>query len=111
LAGRRRPRFSDRRRAPPPEDVTALDAALSPLVDVLAAEIRPRAVKAADAPGAGAAGGAGYAAIAVLAATRRPGIDAVLEFTGLADRLAGTPSSCNRSGLQKRRGIPVIAMC
>ena len=31
----------------------------------------------------------GYAAIAVLAATRRPGIDVVLEFTGLADRLAG----------------------
>ena len=28
-------------------------------------------------------------AIAVLAATRRPGIDVVLEFTGLADRLAG----------------------
>jgi glycerate kinase len=50
---------------------------------------RARAIKAAEAPGAGAAGGVGYAAIAVLAATRRPGIDVVLEFTRLDQRLAG----------------------
>ena len=72
-----------------PEDVRELDGALANFVQVLADEIGPRAVKAADAPGAGAAGGVGYAAIAVLAATRRPGIDVVLEFTELADRLAG----------------------
>ncbi len=67
-----------------------LDAALARFVEVLAREIGFRAVKrAAEAPGAGAAGGVGYAAIAVLAATRRPGIDVVLEFTQLADRLAG----------------------
>jgi glycerate kinase len=70
-------------------DVGELDAALANFVQVLAAEIGPRAVKAAGAPGAGAAGGVGYAAIAALAASRRPGIDVVLEFTRLADRLAG----------------------
>ncbi|MDQ0821331.1 glycerate kinase [Arthrobacter sp. V4I6] len=111
-----------------PEDVGMLDAALSHFVDVLAAEIGPRAHNAAFAPGAGAAGGVGYAAIAVLAATRRPGIDVVLEFTGLADRLAGaelvitgegsldeqsllgkTPLGVARAA--GRAGIPVIAVC
>ncbi|HEX9088079.1 MAG TPA: glycerate kinase [Arthrobacter sp.] len=111
-----------------PADVDTLDAALSRFVDVLAAEIGPRAVKAAEAPGAGAAGGAGYAAIAALAATRRPGIDVVLEFTGLAERLAGadlvitgegsldeqsllgkTPLGVARAAA--RAGIPVIAVC
>jgi glycerate kinase len=111
-----------------PADVETLDAALSHFVDVLAAEIGPRAVKAAHAPGAGAAGGVGYAAIAVLAATRRPGIDVVLEFTGLADRLAGadlvitgegsldeqsllgkTPLGVARAAALA--GIPVIAVC
>ncbi|MFF1384158.1 glycerate kinase [Arthrobacter sp. NPDC058288] len=111
-----------------PQDVAALDAALAHFVDVLAAEIGPRALKAANAPGAGAAGGVGYAAIAVLAATRRPGIDVVLEFTGLADRLAGadlvitgegsldeqsllgkTPMGVARAAA--RAGIPVVAVC
>jgi len=108
--------------------VKILDAALARFVDVLAAEIGPRAVRAADAPGAGAAGGVGYAAIAVLAATRRPGIDVVLEFTGLADRLAGadlvitgegsldeqsllgkTPIGVARAAA--RAGVPVVAVC
>ena len=111
-----------------PADVGILDAAVRHFVDVLAAEIGPRALKAADAPGAGAAGGVGYAAIAVLAATRRPGIDVVLEFTGLADRLAGadlvitgegsldeqsllgkTPMGVARAAA--RAGVPVVAVC
>ena len=111
-----------------PEDVKILDAALARFVEVLAAEIGPLAVRAADAPGAGAAGGVGYAAIAVLAATRRPGIDVVLEFTGLADRLAGadlvitgegsldeqsllgkTPIGVARAAA--RAGVPVVAVC
>ncbi|MGP4033451.1 glycerate kinase [Pseudarthrobacter sp. 1C304] len=111
-----------------PDDVALLDAALSRFVDVLAAEIGPRALKAAGAPGAGAAGGVGYAAIAVLAATRRPGIDVVLEFTGLADRLAGadlvitgegsldeqsllgkTPVGVARAAA--RAGVPAVAVC
>ena len=77
---------------------------------------------------AGAAGGVGYAAIAVLAATRRPGIDVVLDFTGLADRLAGadlvitgegsldeqsllgkTPMGVARAAAGA--GLPVLAVC
>ncbi|MDQ0119702.1 glycerate kinase [Pseudarthrobacter sp902506025] len=111
-----------------PQDVGMLDAALARFVEVLAREIGFRAVKAAEAPGAGAAGGVGYAAIAALAATRRPGIDVVLEFTDLAERLAGadlvitgegsldeqsllgkTPMGVARAAAAQ--GIPVIAVC
>lgn len=111
-----------------PADVRALDGALANFVQVLADEIGPRALKAADALGAGAAGGVGYAAIAVLAATRRPGIDVVLEFTELADRLAGadlvitgegsldeqsllgkTPMGVARAAALA--GVPVMAVC
>ncbi|MET3721729.1 MULTISPECIES: glycerate kinase [unclassified Arthrobacter] len=111
-----------------PEDVGTLDAALARFVEVLAREIGFRAIKAAEAPGAGAAGGVGYAAIAVLAATRRPGIDVVLEFTQLADRLSGadlvitgegsldeqsllgkTPMGVARAAAAA--GIPVVAVC
>ncbi|GAA1263713.1 glycerate kinase [Arthrobacter pascens] len=111
-----------------PADVRKLDGALSNFVQVLASEIGPRALKAAGAPGAGAAGGVGYAAIAVLAATRRPGIDVVLEFTRLADRLEGadlvitgegsldeqsllgkTPVGVARAAAAA--GVPVVAVC
>ncbi len=110
------------------QDVGMLDAALARFVEVLAREIGFRAIKAADAPGAGAAGGVGYAAIAVLAATRRPGIDVVLEFTDLAHRLGGadlvitgegsldeqsllgkTPMGVARAAAAQ--GVPVIAVC
>jgi glycerate 2-kinase len=111
-----------------PADVATLDSALANFVRVLAQEIGSRALKAADAPGAGAAGGVGYAAIAALAATRRPGIDVVLEFTELAARLAGadlvitgegsldeqsllgkTPMGVARAAAAA--GVPVVAVC
>ncbi|MCO4253482.1 glycerate kinase [Pseudarthrobacter raffinosi] len=111
-----------------PSDVVALDAALANFVSVLAGEIGIRAERAAVAPGAGAAGGVGYIAIAALAAARRPGIDVVLEFTELEQRLAGadlvitgegsldeqsllgkTPMGVARAAA--RAGIPVIAVC
>jgi glycerate kinase len=111
-----------------PADVQLLDGALAHFVQVLAAEMGPRALRAAEAPGAGAAGGVGYAAIAALAAIRRPGIDVVLEFTGLAGRLAGadlvitgegsldeqsllgkTPMGVARAAA--RTGVPVVAVC
>lgn len=111
-----------------PSDVAALDAALANFVSVLAGEIGIRAEHAAVAPGAGAAGGVGYIAIAALAAARRPGIDVVLEFTELEQRLAGadvvitgegsldeqsllgkTPMGVARAAA--RAGIPVIAVC
>ena len=110
------------------QDVELLDAALARFVEVLAREIGFRAVKAAEAPGAGAAGGVGYAAIAVLAATRRPGIDVVLEFTEVEQKLAGahlvitgegsldeqsllgkTPLGVARAAAAQ--GVPVIAVC
>ena len=110
------------------QDVDVLDAALARFVEVLAREIGFRAVKAAEAPGAGAAGGVGYAAIAVLAATRRPGIDVVLEFTGLEQKLAGadlvitgegsldeqsllgkTPMGVARAAAAQ--GVPTVAVC
>ncbi|MEV8150585.1 glycerate kinase [Arthrobacter sp. NPDC080073] len=111
-----------------PEDVATLDAALAHFVQVLASEIGSEARDAAQAPGAGAAGGVGYIAIAALGAARRPGIDVVLEFTELEQRLAGadlvitgegsldeqsllgkTPMGVARAAA--RSGIPVIAVC
>ncbi|MBD7995528.1 glycerate kinase [Arthrobacter sp. Sa2CUA1] len=110
------------------EDVQLLDAALANFVQVLGSHFGPRALDAAHAPGAGAAGGVGYAALAVLAADRRPGIDVVLEFTGLADRLSGadlvitgegsldeqsllgkTPLGVARAAAAA--GVPAIAVC
>ncbi|MEJ1181629.1 MULTISPECIES: glycerate kinase [unclassified Pseudarthrobacter] len=111
-----------------PQDVELLDTALARFVQVLAREIGFRAERAAEAPGAGAAGGVGYAAIAVLAASRRPGIDVVLEFTQLAHRIAGadlvitgegsldeqsllgkTPMGVARAAAAA--GVPVVAVC
>ncbi|MET3721333.1 MULTISPECIES: glycerate kinase [unclassified Arthrobacter] len=110
------------------EDVRTLDSALARYVQVLGDELGSRALKAAEAPGAGAAGGVGYAAIAVLAASRRPGIDVVLEFTDLAHRLVGadlvitgegsldeqsllgkTPMGVARAAALA--GVPIIAVC
>jgi glycerate kinase len=90
-----------------------LDAALANSGQGLAAEIGPRAVKAASAPGAGAAGGVGYAAIAALAASRRPGIDVVLEFTRLAERLDGADLVITGEGSldeQSLRGKPPMGV-
>ena len=62
-----------------PDEVRALDAALRRWADVVAAAVgRDHAQDA----GAGAAGGVGFAALAVLGATRRPGIEVVLELLG-----------------------------
>ena len=111
-----------------PDDVATLDAALAHFVQILASELGLEARDAAQAPGAGAAGGVGYIAIAALGAARRPGIDVVLEFTELEQRLAGadlvitgegsldeqsllgkTPMGVARAAA--RSGIPVIAVC
>lgn len=70
-----------------PEDVAALDGALAHYAALLCDAFE--APGAAEAPGAGAAGGVGFGAVAALGAERRSGIDVVLEFTGLRDRLPG----------------------
>jgi glycerate 2-kinase len=65
-----------------PEQVGLLDKALG----VWSGCVDPAL---ADAPGAGAAGGIGFAALAVLGATRRSGIDLLLDLIGFAAHLPG----------------------
>ncbi|PRY17100.1 glycerate kinase [Kineococcus rhizosphaerae] len=66
-----------------PADVALLDAALTRFADVLAATT---GLDARDAPGAGAAGGVGFLALGFFGATRRPGIEVVLELAGWSER-------------------------
>ena len=76
-----------------PDDVARLDGALrvwsGAVARALGVPEGDSGHPAADVAGAGAAGGVGFAAIAVLNATARPGIDLMLELTGLRDDLAG----------------------
>jgi glycerate kinase len=65
-----------------PAQVAELDTGLRHLATVLAGTLGDAVLQHAAAPGAGAAGGVGFAALAVLAATRRPGIELVLELVG-----------------------------
>lgn len=125
------------------EDVATLEAGLARLVQVLSAADGASAtggapttagdalaVPAADAatrPGAGAAGGVGFAAIA-LGAIRRPGVDVVLEVTGLASHLQGADAVITGEGSLDEQslmgktpigvaraaaaaGVPVYAVC
>jgi len=111
-----------------PEDVAELDATLAHFVEVLGREIGLTASTAAAAPGAGAAGGVGYAALAVLNAERRRGVDVVLDFTGLAGKLAGATLVVTGEGsldeqslggktpvgvadAARAAGIPIVAVC
>ncbi|MEX5295879.1 glycerate kinase [Kocuria sp. CPCC 205268] len=111
-----------------PELVASLDAALTVFRDRLAEALGADARTAAGSAGAGAAGGVGYAALAVLGARRRPGIDVVLEFVGLAERMAGTDLVVTGEGSLDEQslggktpmgvaatahaaGVPVVAVC
>ncbi|MFK0074590.1 glycerate kinase [Arthrobacter woluwensis] len=111
-----------------PEDVTELDATLAHFVEVLGREIGLQASTAAAAPGAGAAGGVGYAALAVLNAERRRGVDVVLDFTGLAEKLDGATLVITGEGsldeqslggktpmgvadAARAAGVPIVAVC
>ena len=103
--------------------VQALDAALG--VFVLALE-RSVARPVRDEPGAGAAGGLGAAFLA-LGATRRPGIEVVMEAAGLEERLRGADLVITGEGavdnqtlagktpagvaeVARRAGVPVIVV-
>ncbi|MHC5909393.1 glycerate kinase, partial [Streptomyces sp. S6] len=70
-----------------PDDVRALDAALTRFTQVLETAVGPRALDHAAAPGAGAAGGIGYGAL-LLGARFRPGIEIMLDVLGFAPALA-----------------------
>jgi glycerate 2-kinase len=107
-----------------PAEVAALDAWLRRWAAVVAAAVGR---DWSGTPGAGAAGGVGFAALAVLGATRRPGIELVLDLAGFetaldgadlvitgegsldAQSLAGkTPVGVARAAA--RRGIAVVAV-
>jgi len=109
-----------------PADVAELDAALAHYAALIADAFGVHG--AADAPGAGAAGGVGFAAVAALGAVRRSGIDVVLEFTGLRERLIGADlvvtgeGSIDEQSLGGKTpvgvaiaaaevGVPVVAVC
>lgn len=111
-----------------PEQVRALDASLTVLRDRLGDALGETALRAAEAPGAGAAGGVGYAALAVLGARRRPGVEVVLEFVGLAEELSGADLVITGEGsldeqslggktplgvldTARGAGVPALAVC
>ncbi|RLV10112.1 glycerate kinase [Streptomyces griseocarneus] len=111
-----------------PDDVTALDAALTHYACVLAGSVGPRATEYASAPGAGAAGGVGYGALVALGAAFRPGIEVMLDVLGFAAALdradlvitgegsldAQTLHGKAPAGVAsaaRRRGVPVVAVC
>lgn len=110
------------------EDAAVLDAALATFRDALATALGDSVLRAAVAPGAGAAGGVGFAALAALNATRRPGIDVVLEMVGLSEAARGADLLITGEGsldeqslggkapvgvlrVGQALGVPVIAVC
>lgn len=67
-----------------PEEVVSLDRGLRRLAGILAKEWD---LDLAQTPGAGAAGGLGAGAMAFLDAELKPGIEAILQMTGFAERV------------------------
>lgn len=107
-----------------PEDVQALDVALSAWADVVA---RATGRDLRDLPGAGAAGGVGFALLAVLGARVQPGADLVAELTGLPDAVCAADLVVTGEGsldeqtlhgkapaavaaLARDKGVPVVAV-
>jgi glycerate kinase len=107
-----------------PAEVARLDAGLRHWAAVVAAAVGK---DWSQTPGAGAAGGVGFAALAVLGARFRPGIDVVLELTGLESLLAGADLVITGEGsldaqslagkapvgvarAAARHGVPVVAV-
>ncbi|MFC1912266.1 glycerate kinase [Chloroflexota bacterium] len=69
-----------------PEKVAQLDAALSHYADVIKKDLN---VDVRDVPGAGAAGGLGMGLIVFLKAKMSPGIEVVVQATGLVAEMKG----------------------
>ena len=66
--------------------VVELDQALAHFAEIVQRDL---GVDVRDVPGAGAAGGLGAGLLAFTKARLRPGVDTVIEQTGLADAVAG----------------------
>lgn len=107
--------------------VAELDAALTGWVKALEAAGRSDAHALAAAPGAGAAGGVGHALL-LLGATRRRGVEVVLELAGFERRLTGVDLVVTGEGsldeqtlrgkapvgvaaAAARAGVPTVAVC
>jgi glycerate 2-kinase len=73
-----------------PAEVEILERALGRYATLVADALAADVDELVDAEAAGAAGGVGFAALAVLGAERRPGIDVVLDFVRLDERLTDT---------------------
>ncbi len=111
-----------------PEEIEELEKGLEHLVKMLDPVIGPAARRSAVIPGSGAAGGVGFAAIAVLGATREPGIELVLQLTGLPEAIAdadlvitgegsfdqqslGGKTPIGVADAAAKAKVPVIAVC
>ncbi len=70
------------------DDVALLEECLDTLVEALAVAVGESALETATLAGAGAAGGVGFAAL-LLGATRRPGIEVVMDLVGLDATITG----------------------
>jgi len=107
-----------------PEMVSALDAGLQNLAEVIRRDLG-RDVE--DLPGAGAAGGLGAASVAFLGAELRSGIEIVLEATRFAERIRGASLIVTGEGridaqtlggktingvlrVARSEGVPVVAL-
>ncbi|HET8768898.1 MAG TPA: glycerate kinase [Pedococcus sp.] len=107
-----------------PDDVQALDVALSAWADVVA---RATGRDLRNLPGAGAAGGVGFALLAVLGARAQPGAELVAQLTGLADAVCSADLVVTGEGsldeqtlhgkapaavaaLARDKGVPVVAV-
>jgi glycerate kinase len=107
-----------------PEIAAELDEALTRYADIISHEL---GIEVKDVPGAGAAGGLGAGLIAFLGAKVLPGVEVVMQATGLAEKMKGadlvftgegrvdgqtshgkTPVGVARKA--KELGIPVIAI-
>jgi len=85
-----------------PDDVEALDAALSRWADVVA---EATGDDRRDQPGAGAAGGVGFAALALLGGELRPGIELMLELVDFEAQLPGADLVLTGEGSLDRQSL------
>lgn len=83
-----------------PEQVKILEAGLANLARVVSRDL---GLEVDTVPGAGAAGGLGAGLLAFLGARLRPGVEAMLELTGMEARLRGADLVITAEGLVDRQ--------
>ena len=108
-----------------PDEVLVLDRALGHLAAIAARDL---GADRSEEPGAGAAGGAGFGLLAFLGARLRPGVEVVMEATGVPERLREADLAITGEGsldeqslrgkvpagvieAARRAGVPVAIAC